>query len=148
MNNELITHNSWWKRNWKWLGSTSVLFIVLIAMVLYSGIGKMGKDLAQAYSDEELYQNALNQLQSHPKVIELLGEIEPIDQLAILEGEVHYTNENKTVNSSIRLKGAKGNARMDITAIKNNAGWEYKIIKVRIKNPPENKQTIEIVNND
>ena len=148
MNNELITHNSWWKRNWKWLVSSSVLFIILIAMVLYSGMGKMGKDLAQAYSDEELYQNALNQLQSHPKVIELLGEIEPIDQLAILEGEVHYTNENKTVNSSIRLKGAKGNARMDIIAIKNNTEWEYKIIKVRIKNPPENKQTIEIVNND
>ena len=87
-------------------------------------------------------------LKFHPKVIELLGEISPIDQLAILEGEVHYTNENKMVNSSIRLKGTKGNARMDITAIKNNTEWEYKIINVRIKNPTENKQTIEIVNND
>jgi len=148
MNNELITHSGWWKRNWKWLVLSSVLFIILIAMVLYSGMGKMGKDLAQAYSDEELYQNALDQLQSHPKIIELLGEIEPIDQLAILEGEVYYTNENKMVNSSIRLKGAKGNAKMDITAIKNNREWEYKIINVRIKNPLKNKQTIEIVNND
>ena len=148
MNNELITNNSWWKRNWKWLVSTSMLFIVLIAMVLYSGMGKIGKDLAQAYTDEELYERALDQLKSHPKVIELLGEISPIDQLAILEGEVHYTNENKKVNSTIRLKGTKGNARMDITAIKNNTEWEYKIINVRIKNPPENKQTIEIVNND
>ena len=33
---------------------------------------------------------------------------------------------------------------MDITADKINNAWEYKIINVRIKNPPKNKQTIKI----
>ena len=110
-----------------------------------SGMGGIGADLAQAYSDTELYENALEKVKTDQKVAELLGEIEPIDKLAILEGEIHYTNKNQTVNSSIRLKGTKGKARMDITADKINNEWEYKIINVRIKNPPEKKQIIEII---
>ena len=108
-------------------------------------MGGIGADLVQAYSDTELYENALEKVKTDQKVAELLGEIEPIDKLAILEGEVHYTNKNQTVNSSIRLKGTKGKARMDITADKINNEWEYKIINVRIKNPPEKKQTIKII---
>ena len=108
-------------------------------------MGGIGADLAQAYSDTELYENALEKAKSEQKVIELLGEIEPIDKLAILEGEVHFTNNNQTVNSSIRLKGTKGKARMDITADKINNEWNYIVINIRIKNPPEKKQMIEII---
>jgi len=34
---------------------------------------------------------------------------------------------------------------MDITADKINNEWKYKKINIRIKNPPKNKQTIEII---
>ena len=145
MNNELIEQKKWWKRNWKWFVPVCGILLIIMSIFISSGMGGIGVDLAQAYSDNELYENALEKVKSNQKVNELLGTIEPIDKFAILEGNVHYTNENLTVNSSIRLKGTKGKARMDITANKINNEWEYKIINVRIKNPPEKKQTIIII---
>jgi len=145
MNNELIEQKSWWKRNWKWFVSVCGILLIIISVFISSGMGRIGADLAQAYSDTELYENALEKVKSDQKVNELLGEIEPIDKFAILEGAVHFTNENQTVNSTIRLKGAKGNAKLDISADRINNEWNYTKINVRIKNPPENKQTIEIL---
>src|SRR5690606_33596854 len=100
-----------------------------------------GFDLVQSYSDTELYENALAKVKYDKRVKELLGKIETIDELANLEGEVKYSNENKTVNSSIRVTGTKGKARMDIS----NNSWDYEKINIRIKKPVENKQTIEIL---
>ncbi|TXE20203.1 hypothetical protein ES731_06750 [Psychroflexus gondwanensis] len=145
MNNELIEQKSWWKRNWKWLVPVSGIIMISLAIFFSSGMDGIGADLAQAYTDTELYKNALEKVKSDQKANELLGKIEPIDKLAILEGEVHYTNENQTVNSTIRLKGTKGKAKLDISADRINNEWNYTKINVRIKNPPENKQTIEIL---
>ena len=145
MNNELIEQKNWWKRNWKWLVPVGGISLFLILILLSSGIGGMGIDLVQAYSDTKLYENALEKVKSDKRVTELLGEIEPIDELAILEGEVKYSNENKTVNSSIRVTGTKGKARMDISADLINNSWDYEKINIRIKKPVENKQTIEIL---
>ncbi|SRX56136.1 cytochrome c oxidase assembly factor Coa1 family protein [Aequorivita sp. CIP111184] len=145
MNNELIKQKSWWKMNWKWFVPASGILLIIISVFISSGMGGISADLAQAYSDTELYENALEKVKSDQKVNELLGEIEPIDKLAILEGSVHYTNENQTVNSTIRLKGTKGKAKLDISADRINNEWNYTKINVRIKNPPESKQTIEIL---
>ena len=145
MNNELIKQKSWWKKNWKWFITISGLVLIIISVFISSGMGTISADLAKAYSDTELYENALEKVKSNQKVNDLLGKIEPIDKLAILEGTVHYTNENQTVNSTIRLKGTKGKAKLDISADRIHNEWNYTKIKVRIKNPPESKQTIEIL---
>jgi len=145
MNNELIVQKSWWKRNWKWLVSVCGISLFLIGVFITSGMGEISAHFVRAYSDMTLYNNAIDKVNSVQKVKELLGEIEPIDNLAIFEGEVQYSNNNKTVNTTIRLKGTKGYARMDIIADKVNNEWVYKKINIRIKNPPEKKQTIEII---
>ncbi len=142
MNNELIKQKSWWKRNWKWFVPLSVILVLIVSFFMSLEISGARTDLAQAYSDTELYNNALEKVKSKQKVIDLLGKIETIDKLAILEGEVHYSNNNQTVNSSIRIKGK---AKMDITANKINNKWSYKTINVRIKNPPKKRQTIKII---
>ena len=144
MNNELIEQKSWWKRNWKWLVPISGIMIISLVIFFSSGMGGITTDLAQAYVDTELYNNALEKVKSDERVTELMGEIEPIDKMAILEGQVKYSNENKTVNSTIRIIGDKGKARMDISADRIKNEWKYTKINVRIKNPPELKQTIEI----
>ena len=146
MNNELIEQKSWWKRNWKWFLPISGLIVIFIAIFFSSGMSGAVTNLAQAYADTELYENALEKVKTDQRATELLGEIEPIDKLAILEGSVGYSDDNKTVNSSIRLTGKKLVARMDITATRINNKWNYKKINIRIKNPPEKRQTIEIVN--
>ncbi|MGS2739984.1 cytochrome c oxidase assembly factor Coa1 family protein [Sinomicrobium sp. M5D2P17] len=79
-----------------------------------------------------------------PRVKDLLGEMEPIDKMAIIEGQVQYSNNNNTVHSTIRISGSKGKARMDVSANKVKSQWSYSKINIRIKNPPEKRQTIEI----
>ncbi|MEM1002782.1 MAG: cytochrome c oxidase assembly factor Coa1 family protein [Bacteroidota bacterium] len=144
MNDELIEHKSWWKRNWKWLVPFCGISIIAITTFFSSGMGGIMTDFAQAYADTELYSNAIERLNSEQKVTELLGQIEPLNKMAILEGETDYSNNNQTVNATVQIAGTKGKARMDITADRINNEWNYSRINVRIKNPPEKKQTIKI----
>lgn len=148
MNNELIKQKSWWKRNWKWLVPVCGIILIFISIFFSSGMGGVTTNLAQAYADVELYDNAVKMAQSDARVKELLGEIQPIDKLAIIEGQVEYSDGNKTVNTTIRVIGTKGKGNLDISANRINDVWVYKIIKIRIKTPPHKKQTIEITTED
>ncbi len=145
MSNELIEQKSWWKRNWKWFVPVSGILLILISIFISSGMVGTSTDLVQAYADTELYNQAVEKVKSDKRVTDLLGEIKPIDKLAILEGHVEYSNDNKTVNSSIRLVGTNGKASMDISADRIDNTWNYKKINIRIKKPIENKQIIEIL---
>lgn len=145
MNNELLEQKSWWKRHWKWLVSVFVLLFLCSVLFFTSGMGSVTTDLAQAYAQPQLYENALEKVRSNEKVKKLLGEIEPIDQLAILEGAVHFSDNNKTVNSSIRVIGSKGKAIMDLVAAKPDTTWIYKELSIRIKKPASKKQKISII---
>ena len=108
-------------------------------------MNKVASDLSNAYSDTELYNDALEKVKANNAAIAVLGEIKPIDKLAILEGQVSYSENNTSVKSSIRIIGSKGKARLDIIANKVNAEWVYKTITVRVKQPKDKKQTIAIV---
>lgn len=145
MNNELIEQKSWWKRNWKWSLTGSGIVLLFIGVFFSSGMGGISRDLVQAYADGGLYENVLERANADARVFELLGTLQPIDKLAILEGQVEYSNNNSTVNSSIRVVGSKGKATLDIFAERLNDDWIYKSIKIRIKTPPEKKQTIEVL---
>jgi hypothetical protein len=133
----------WWSRNWKWIVPISGL-ILIVAFFFSAGMNGVATDLVQAYVDTELYDKALAKVEADVRAKELLGEIQPIGKLAILEGYVEYTNNNGTVNSSVRILGTKGKASMDISADRIDNAWEYTKINIRIKNPPEKKQIIEI----
>lgn len=145
MNDELRKQKSWWKKNWKWFLPVSMIILIVVAILSSSGVGGIANNYAQAYSDQELYQDALEHVKSNSRVIEVLGEIEPIDKLAILEGEVQYSNNNQRVNSTIRIVGSKGKAKMDILANRVQGKWNYQKILVRVKSPPEKKQNINII---
>lgn len=144
MNNELIEQKTWWKRHWKWFVPVCGVILISIAVLFSSGMGGIVTDFAQAYSDTELYEKALKKAESDQRVTELLGDIQPIDKMAILEGQTEYSNNNQTVNLTVRIIGTKGKAQLDISADRENNTWIYSKINVRIKSPPEKKQTIEI----
>lgn len=147
MNNELITEKSWWNKNCKWFLPT-VLFLLLSGFLLSSNIDGNITDIAQVYSDNSLYEKAIDKAKNNKRVMEVIGEIEPIDKLAILEGNAIYSNNNNSVTLSIRIKGDKGKGKMDISAERNGAAWNYKKINIRIKEPREEiqiiKDTIEV----
>jgi hypothetical protein len=143
MDNELIIKKSWWNRNWRWFLPTLILFLLLFGFVLSSAIDGNITDIAQAYSDNSLYEKAIEKAKTNKRVLEVIGEIEPIDKLAIIEGNVIYSNDNNSVALSIRIKGNIGKGKMDISAKKKGTIWEYKTINIRIKNPKEEIQIIK-----
>jgi hypothetical protein len=138
MNNELITEQSWWKSNRKWFLPTLIItFLLLTGLLVSSGMEGNITDIAKAYSEDSLYERAIDKANTNKRVLELIGKIEPIDQLAILEGNAVYANNHTSVELSVRVKGNKGKGKMDISARKNGNNWEYKYIKIRIKEPKE-----------
>jgi len=166
--NELIENKSWIKRNWKWFLPASSFCLIVLGVFFSSGLSNNVADITKAYSDNSIYENAMLQVKSNERINELLGDIEPIDNMAILEGAVEYSNNNSTINTTIdnmailegaveysnnnstinttiRIKGSKGNGKMDIEADKVNDEWKYKLVNIRIKEP---KETIEIINTE
>lgn len=144
MDNELIIKKSWWKRNWKWFIPVFVLgFFLIVGLLLNSIVNGNITDITEAYSDNLLYEKAIEKANTNKRVIEVIGEIEPIDKLAILEGNAIYSNDYNSVELSVRVKGNKGKGKMDISAKKKEGEWEYKKISIRIKEPKEEIQILK-----
>lgn len=146
MENDLIKHTSWCKKYWKWLISISIVLIILFVVFLNSNFGGALGSFAKAYNDMSLYENALEEVKKNDHIISVLGNIKPIDNASILNGDVNYSNNDKAVNSTIKIIGEKGDAMMDISASKNtNSSWNYNEITIRIKQPIEKKETITVL---
>ena len=144
MNNDLIENKTWWERNWKWfLPTFIVLFLLLSGLLLSSSVDGNITDITQAYSDNSLYEKAIEKAKMNKRVLEVIGEIEPIDKLAILEGNAIYSNNHNSVEMSIRVKGNKGRGKMDISAKKIENEWKYTKINIRIKEPKEEIEILE-----
>src|SRR5690606_9200883 len=144
MENELIHQKNWFQRNWKWVLPISIVAI-LSATFFFSLIGEHLGDFGQAYNDSDLFEGALLKVQENEEVTFALGEIEPVSKMAILEGDVNYTNQNRNVQFTVRVEGKNGKALMDGIAERINDSWDYKKITIRVKNPPEKRQTINVL---
>jgi hypothetical protein len=132
------------KIKWVWIG---ILIVVIGGSIyLFSSSGMTGHtmDFAQAYLDKSLYENAIEKTKNNEKVKEIFGELEPIDKLAILEGDVVYSNDNKTVKMSVRIKGSKEKGTMHILANKENKNWKYEKINIISK---KQKNKVNIIDN-
>jgi len=130
---ELTHHKSWMKRNRIWFIPFIVVFIIVLIAFFSSGLGGKVADISKAYTDRALYKNAIEEVKKNSKAINILGDIKPIDKMAITEGFVDYSEDNKKVKTSIRLKGTKGQGKLDILAEREKNSWVYKEIKIRIR---------------
>lgn len=143
MENELVERESWLKRNWKWSVPATILFIFILGLFLTSNSPEGISDIVQTYNDNSLYEKAIEKANSNKRITQTIGIIQPIDKLALVEGNAVYSNDNNSVSLSIRIKGTKGNGKLDITADKIGTVWKYKKIIVRNKNT---KEEIIVVN--
>ena len=143
MENELVEKESWLKRNWKWSFPATILFIFTLGLFLISNSSEDISDIVRTYNDNLLYEKAIERTNSDKRIVQSIGIIQPIDKLAILEGNTVYSNNNNSVSLSVRIKGTKGNGKLDITADKIGTVWKYKKIIVRNKNT---KEEIIVVN--
>lgn len=144
MENDLIKQRSWFQRNWKLVVPISIVAILGTTLFFSLTAGHLG-DFGKAYSDPLLFQGALEKAKENEEVKTVLGVIEPISKMAILEGDVNYTNQGNSVQFTVRIEGKNGKAFMDGIAERITDSWKYKKITIRIKNPPAKKQTIEVL---
>jgi hypothetical protein len=144
MENDLIHQKNWFQRNWKWALPISIVAILAAILFFSLTAGHLG-DFGKAYSEPQLFQGALEKAQENEEVKIALGEIEPVSKMAILEGDVNYSDQNRNVKFTVRVEGKNGKALMDGIAERTNNSWEYKAITIRIKNPPEKRQIIEVL---
>ncbi len=128
------------KNSWIWIGILIISLSGLIYLFSSSGMSSHTVDFAQAYLDKDLYQNALIKAKKKEKVKMIFGDLKPIDKLAILEGEVRYSNDNKTVNMSLKVIGSKEKGTMHILANREGEKWIYEKIDIIAKG--ENKEVI------
>ncbi|RZJ72330.1 MAG: hypothetical protein EOO45_11100 [Flavobacterium sp.] len=135
MDNEILIEKSWWQRYWKWImiGGLAMIF----AVALFSATDNQIGDFAKAYADMPLYENAIAEANTNERVAEVFGRLQPIDKMTIAEGNINYSEDGKSVSSTITVKGEKAKAKMDIEANRTEAGWEYTGINIRVKDPNE-----------
>ncbi len=139
--NMILHKKSWWNRNWKWM--FPLIGIVFMVVVFFSMTGDATFRYGSIYIQPALVDNALEKAKENERVIEKLGELSPHDFFRLLEGEVEYSNNNKTVAVTVGIVGSKGRAKLDILADQKGNNWEYQKITVRIKKPK--KETIKIL---
>ena len=141
MDNDTIKNKNWLQRNIKWLLPVIVV-VCFLGSALFSTVSdaQMG-GYVTALNDDALYKDALKQAQKNKEVVKVLGTLEPIDQMAIIESNVEYSDNNNHVNLSVRVKGSKAKGKMDVIATKGNNTWQYNAITIRIK---DTKQEIVV----
>ena len=135
--NDLVPQKTFLQRNKKWLIVTSLLLFFATVIFVISGGTENASNYLHIYSDTEVYQNAVLKANENPRVAEVLGALEPIDNLAIAEGNVVYSNENTNLEMTTRINGDKGKGKIQIIAEKTGDVWNYESIIIRIKNPEE-----------
>jgi hypothetical protein len=129
MDNEVIEEKGIWTKRWFW---STVIIAMGFMLIIISNSGDI-VNFGQAYADPLLCQNAIDKANKNKDVIQNFGKLEPIDKLAILEGNTVYLNDNKSVFITVRVSGEKGKGKMDILADKAEKTWIYKSIKIRNK---------------
>jgi len=136
------------KRKRTWLLLFGLICLGLFISTLPSELPRNIGYLAKAYSEPEICEGAFEITKKNEKIVELLGELEPIRSFDLVEGYVNYSKNLDSTAITIAVRGDGKNEKirsnMDILAHKINGQWEYLNIKVRIKGPPELKQTIPI----
>ncbi|WP_157483844.1 hypothetical protein [Maribacter hydrothermalis] len=135
------------KRTWVIL--FLLIFIGLFVSTLPPELPRNITYLTKAYSEPEICEGALEIAKADSTVLNLLGNLEPLGALDMLNGSVGYSKTGDTVGITIDVKGDKQikniRSKMDVLAEKINDKWEYISINIRIKKPDELKQTIAIL---
>lgn len=126
-----INLKNWWRINHKWFLSLSGFIIACLTLAYAINQGSF-KDMAEAYTDPTLFQNAIAEANKNDEVLQTLGILEPLDNLAILEGNTKYSNNNKYIEATVRVIGKKTNGKMDISAQKTGSEWVYESLKIRV----------------
>lgn len=147
--NKLERQKSWIKRNWKWLIPTVITCAFVIGLLTASNLGVKLSEIAKVHTETKVLDSALAVASKHGRIVELLGELQPLGKLSIIEGSHRYSKNYNRLEVTVNVRGTKSGdsirSKMDVVVDKIDNEWVYQIITVRIKKPVDLKQTITIL---
>jgi len=128
MNNELVPQPSWWKRNWKWvvpLGGclTVIIGIIILFVSIFYGVSNM-------MESSQPYEYAIELINNDEQLVKVLGS--PIEKDGMFQGNISYTNGDKSAKIIVPVKGPKGTGKLYIDATGVGKEWNYHEIRVEV----------------
>lgn len=129
--NELIQRKSWWNRNWKWFVPTGCLSLLVLFALFIAGIFF---EVTSIIKDSDAYKESITAVQNNKIVVEKLGS--PIETDGMVSGSVASTNDVRTCDVQIPIKGPKGKGTLFVVGEKRGK-WKYREMSVYIKSTDE-----------
>lgn len=111
---------NWWQRNWKWFVPTGCLSLIAVFIIF---IVAMFFTVTSMLKESTPYVDAFESATTNSYVIEHLGE--PIEQSALIQGQISVSNNDGDADIRIPLKGPKGEGLLHVIGTKLNGEWTY-----------------------
>ncbi len=128
MNNELVPQPSWWKRNWKWVVPVGGCLTVIILFIVF--VGSLIWGAASLIGDSQPAEYAMELINKDDDMIRLLGT--PIEKDGMVQGNVNWSNGDKSANLTIPVSGPEGKGTLYVNARGKGEEWIYDRIEVLI----------------
>jgi len=129
MDNELVPQKSWWKRNWKWVIPVGgCLTLIVGAIVLFSSIYFGVTGLMEG---SQPYEHAFELINQDEDLLEVLGS--PIEKEGMVQGNINWSNGNKSAKMVVPISGPKGKGKLYIDATGEGDEWNYHEIRVEVE---------------
>ena len=131
MDNDDIFHEprkNWWQRNWKWFVPTGCLTLIAVFIIF---IVTMFFTVTAMLKDSAPYVDAFESATTNSYVIEQLGE--PIEQSAIIQGQISISDTESDADIRIPLEGPKGKGTLHVIGTKSNGKWTYSKMSISIE---------------
>jgi len=129
MNNELVPHPSWWKRNWKWVVPVGGCLSLIILFIMF--VGSIFYGVTTALEESQPYEYALEKINQDEAITRQLGS--PIEKAGMIQGSYNYSNGTKTADMKIPIAGPNGTGILFVEASGEDDNWTYNVIRVEIK---------------
>ncbi len=133
MNNELLPEQGWWKRNWSWVlpigGCLTVLIIIGVS------IGSIFFGVSTMLEDSVPLEYALEKINADPDIVEQMGS--PIEKNGIIQGEFNWTDDEKSADMNVPIKGPEDSGTLFIKATAKGDNWTYHEIRVVVQDNEE-----------
>jgi TonB family protein len=114
-------------RNWKWMLPVGCLGLLLGVVVLAGGIVFV---VMSAIKSSEVYKGALGIAQTHPAVIERLGQ--PVKDGWFVQGNVKIDGSGGNANLQIPVSGPKGEGTLHVRAVRPDDVWMYERLDLAV----------------
>ncbi|MFS4415137.1 cytochrome c oxidase assembly factor Coa1 family protein [Maribacter sp. 2307ULW6-5] len=136
------------KRNWKWVLGLSIFVAIGYGVTSVPQLGTKMAGMAKVHTETQVLDSALVLASGNQQVVALLGTLQPLGKLAIVEGSHRYAEDYGRLEITVDVRGDNPQAdirsKMDVVVTKKEDRWQYELVQIRIKKPRHIKQTIPI----